>query len=186
MSQTNITTSTGADGITTITWDMPGRSMNVISQASDAEFKAACRTAIADPKVKGVVITSAKPAFIAGADLSMMEGISAGAGLTKEQQAKSIFDFFNTNAIFTRQVEKCGKPFVAAISVFLLGFVGLVVSNVPYLVPDSMTVWQGAAAPNSQIFSLVGVLIMLPVILGYTAFIYWTFRGKMRHGEGYH
>ena len=116
-----ITTSTDADGITTITWDMPGRSMNVISADSDREFKAACRAAIADPKVKGVVITSAKPAFIAGADLSMMEGISAGAGLTKEQQAKTIFDFFNENAKFTREVEKCDKPFVAAINGTALG-----------------------------------------------------------------
>lgn len=78
------------------------------------------------------------------------------------------------------------KPFISAIALFLLGFVGLVVSNAPYLVPRSVTVWQGAAVPNSQMFSLVGVLIMLPVILGYTAFVYWTFRGKVREGEGYH
>ena len=117
----NITTATDADGIATITWDMPGRSMNVISQASDAEFKAACRAAIADTSVKGVIITSAKPAFIAGADLEMMESISAGVGLTNEQRAKMIFDFFNTNAIFTREVEKCGKPFVAAINGTALG-----------------------------------------------------------------
>ena len=78
------------------------------------------------------------------------------------------------------------QPFAAAIAIFLLGFIGLVISNVPYLVPASMTVWQGAAVPKSQLFSLVGVLIMLPVILGYTAFVYWTFRGKIRHGEGYH
>ena len=118
---TNITSTTDADGIATITWDMPGRSMNVISADSDREFKAACLAAIADKAVKGVVITSAKPAFIAGADLSMMEGISAGAGLSKEQQAKTIFDFFNDNAKFTRKVEKSGKPFVAAINGTALG-----------------------------------------------------------------
>ncbi len=118
---TNITSTTDADGIATITWDMPGRSMNVISADSDREFKAACLAAIADKAVKGVVITSAKPAFIAGADLSMMEGISAGAGQTKEQQAKAIFDFFNDNAKFTRVVEKSGKPFVAAINGTALG-----------------------------------------------------------------
>jgi cytochrome d ubiquinol oxidase subunit II len=56
----------------------------------------------------------------------------------------------------------------------------------PYLVPDSITVWQAAAAPSSQMFMLVGTLIMLPVILGYTVFVYWTFAGKIRHGEGYH
>jgi 3-hydroxyacyl-CoA dehydrogenase / enoyl-CoA hydratase / 3-hydroxybutyryl-CoA epimerase len=118
---TNITSTTDADGIATVTWDMPGRSMNVISADSDREFKAACLAAIADKAVKGVVITSAKPAFIAGADLSMMEGISAGAGQTKEQQAKAIFDFFNDNAKFTRVVEKSGKPFVAAINGTALG-----------------------------------------------------------------
>jgi cytochrome d ubiquinol oxidase subunit II len=78
------------------------------------------------------------------------------------------------------------KPFFSAIALFLLGFVGLVISNVPYLVPDSITVWQAAAAPSSQLFMLVGTLLMLPVILGYTAFVYWTFRGKVRAGEGYH
>jgi len=77
-------------------------------------------------------------------------------------------------------------PFLSAIGLFLLGFLGLVISNVPYLVPPSITVWEAAAVPESQIFTLVGVLIMLPLILGYTAFVYWTFRGKVREGESYH
>jgi cytochrome d ubiquinol oxidase subunit II len=78
------------------------------------------------------------------------------------------------------------SPFIAAIALFLLGYLGLVISNMPYLVPPSLTVWQAAAAPGSQLFMLVGVLILLPVILGYTVFVYWTFRGKIRAGEGYH
>lgn len=78
------------------------------------------------------------------------------------------------------------SPFLSAVALFLLGFLGLVVSNAPYLVPPTLTVWQAAAPPNSQIFMLVGVLVMLPVILGYTVFVYWTFRGKVREGEGYH
>jgi len=77
-------------------------------------------------------------------------------------------------------------PFFSAVGLFLLGFLGLVISNVPYLVPPSITVWEAAAVPESQIFTLVGVLIMLPIILAYTAFVYWTFRGKVREGEGYH
>lgn len=77
-------------------------------------------------------------------------------------------------------------PFLSAVGMFLTGFIGLVISNVPYLVPPSLTVWEAAAAPESQMFSLIGVLIMLPIILGYTAFVYWTFRGKVREGEGYH
>lgn len=78
------------------------------------------------------------------------------------------------------------SPFLSAVALFLLGFLGLVVSNAPYLVPPTLTVWQAAAPPSSQIFMLVGVLVMLPVILGYTVFVYWTFRGKVREGEGYH
>ncbi len=78
------------------------------------------------------------------------------------------------------------KPFVSTIALFLLGFVGLAVSNLPYLVPPSLDVWQAAAHPSSQLFMLIGVLIFVPVILAYTVFVYWTFRGKVKAGEGYH
>jgi cytochrome d ubiquinol oxidase subunit II len=78
------------------------------------------------------------------------------------------------------------EPFLAAVALFLLGFVGLLISNVPYLVPGALTVWEAAAAPSSQLFMLVVTLLLLPIILGYTAFVYWTFRGKVRAGEGYH
>ena len=78
------------------------------------------------------------------------------------------------------------SPFIASVSLFLLGFAGLAISNVPYIVPPSLTVWDAAAAPSSQLFMLVGTLVMLPVILAYTVFVYWTFRGKKRAGEGYH
>ncbi len=77
-------------------------------------------------------------------------------------------------------------PFLAAVALFLLAYVGLVVSNVPYLVPPVIDVWEAAADPKSQRFMLVGVLVLLPVILGYTVFNYWVFRGKVRSGEGYH
>jgi cytochrome d ubiquinol oxidase subunit II len=77
-------------------------------------------------------------------------------------------------------------PFLAAIALFLLGYLGLVISNFPYLVPPSLTVWDTAAAPSSQIFMLLGTLVLLPMILGYVAFVYWLFRGKVREGESYH
>jgi cytochrome bd ubiquinol oxidase subunit II len=77
-------------------------------------------------------------------------------------------------------------PFVAAIALFLLGYLGLVISIYPYLVPPALTVWQTAAHPASQIFMLLGTAALLPLILGYVAFIYWIFRGKVREGEGYH
>jgi cytochrome bd ubiquinol oxidase subunit II len=77
-------------------------------------------------------------------------------------------------------------PFLAAIALFLLGYLGLVISNFPYLVPPSLTIWQTAAAPATQIFMLMGTLMMLPIIIGYMIFVYWTFGGKLREGEGYH
>ena len=77
-------------------------------------------------------------------------------------------------------------PFLAAIALFLLGYVGLVISNFPYLVPPSLSIWDTAAAPASQIFMLLGTLVLLPMILGYIAFVYWLFRGKVREGESYH
>jgi cytochrome d ubiquinol oxidase subunit II len=77
-------------------------------------------------------------------------------------------------------------PFLATIALFLLGYLGLVISSYPYLVPPSLTVWQTAAAPTSQLFMLVGTVALLPVVLGYTTFVYWLFRGKVRVGEGYH
>ena len=77
-------------------------------------------------------------------------------------------------------------PFLASVALFLLAYVGLVISNVPYLVPPVLDVWEAAADPKSQMFMLVGVLILLPIILGYTVFNYWVFRGKVRAGEGYH
>ena len=77
-------------------------------------------------------------------------------------------------------------PFLAAIALFLLGYLGLVISTFPYLVPPVLTIWQAAAAPASQIFMLTGTLALLPIILGYIVFVYWVFRGKVREGEGYH
>jgi cytochrome d ubiquinol oxidase subunit II len=76
-------------------------------------------------------------------------------------------------------------PFLATIALFLLGYLGLVISNFPYLVPPSLTVWQTAAAPESQIFMLLGTLLLLPIILGYIVFVYWLFRGKVKAGESY-
>ncbi|BCJ90184.1 ubiquinol oxidase subunit II, cyanide insensitive [Terrihabitans soli] len=77
-------------------------------------------------------------------------------------------------------------PFLGTIVLFLLGYAGLVISTVPYLVPPHLTFWDTAAAPESQIFLLIGTLFLLPMILGYTIFVYWTFRGRVAPGEGYH
>jgi cytochrome bd ubiquinol oxidase subunit II len=77
-------------------------------------------------------------------------------------------------------------PFLASIALFLLGFLGLLISNFPYLVPPSLTIWQTAAAPATQVFMLMGTLLLLPIIFGYMIFVYWIFGGKLREGQGYH
>jgi len=77
-------------------------------------------------------------------------------------------------------------PFFATIVLFLLGFAGLGVSRFPYLVPPSLTIWQTAAPPASQSFMLVGTAVLLPLVLAYTAYVYWLFRGKIGPGESYH
>jgi cytochrome d ubiquinol oxidase subunit II len=79
-----------------------------------------------------------------------------------------------------------GTPFFATIGLFVLGFVGLAISWFPYLVPPSLTIWETAAAPASQIFLLLGAVALLPLILGYNVILHWVFRGKVREGEGYH
>lgn len=81
---------------------------------------------------------------------------------------------------------KVFQPFAAAVMLFLLSYAGLVVSNIPYLVPPSITIWEAAADPASQVFLLIGTVLLLPVILGYTALVFWLFRGKIRPGDSYH
>jgi cytochrome d ubiquinol oxidase subunit II len=78
------------------------------------------------------------------------------------------------------------RPFFLSLALFALSYAGLGISMWPYIVPQSVTIWQAAAPPNSQIFMLVGVAILVPLILGYTGWAYWVFRGKVRAGSGYH
>ncbi|MDQ5850952.1 MAG: cytochrome d ubiquinol oxidase subunit II, partial [Chloroflexota bacterium] len=77
-------------------------------------------------------------------------------------------------------------PFLGAIGLFLLGFLGLAISTFPYVIPPQLTIWQASAPPSTQAFMLAGVAVLLPIVLGYMAFVYWIFRGKIRPGEGYH
>jgi cytochrome d ubiquinol oxidase subunit II len=77
-------------------------------------------------------------------------------------------------------------PFVCAILLFLLSFLGIAISLFPMIVPHAYTLWQAASAPAAQAFLIVGTLFLLPVILVYTAWSYWVFRGKVRADIGYH
>ena len=76
-------------------------------------------------------------------------------------------------------------PFLIALGLFALGLIGLGISLYPYVVPRAITIWDAAAPPASLEFMLVGAAVMVPVILAYTGYAYWVFRGKTG-SEGYH
>jgi cytochrome d ubiquinol oxidase subunit II len=77
-------------------------------------------------------------------------------------------------------------PFFLSLALFALSYAGLGISMYPYIVPQSITIWQAASPENSQLFMLVGVAILIPLILAYTGWAYWVFRGKVKAGMGYH
>ena len=78
------------------------------------------------------------------------------------------------------------RPFLATVAIFVLSYAGLGVSFYPNLVPPSLTIAEAAAPDSSLLFLLVGAVVLIPMILAYTAYSYWVFRGKVRPGDGYH
>ena len=77
-------------------------------------------------------------------------------------------------------------PFVAALALVFLGYSGMAISIWPHIVPPAISIWEAASPPSSQGFALVGTLFILPIILMYTAWSYWVFRGKVKADAGYH
>ena len=77
-------------------------------------------------------------------------------------------------------------PFLGAIGLFLMSFVGIAISLWPMIVPGHFTLEEAAASPSTQAFLLIGTLVLLPIILVYTGWSYWVFRGKVRADIGYH
>jgi len=77
-------------------------------------------------------------------------------------------------------------PFLLTLALVFLGYSGLGISLWPHVIPPSITIWQAAGPPQSLGFALVGALLVIPLVLTYTGWAYWVFRGKVRHGEGYH
>jgi cytochrome d ubiquinol oxidase subunit II len=106
-----------------------------------------------------IVYTAPVPIFVALAALALFWGLSTGRETT---------------------------PFLAAIALFVLCYIGLGISFYPYIVPPSLTIWDAAAPDSSLVFLLVGALFLIPVILGYTAWSYWVFRGKVDPKASYH
>lgn len=107
-----------ADGIATLTIDCPGRSMNVIDQAFMDSLGACLERVVADGAVKGAIVTSAKDAFVAGADLLAME---ANLDETADDPLPLLLDKYGSLSRLYRRLETCGKPFVAALNGSAMG-----------------------------------------------------------------
>ncbi|MGQ3353335.1 MAG: 3-hydroxyacyl-CoA dehydrogenase NAD-binding domain-containing protein [Phreatobacter sp.] len=122
----NFTWSVDSDGIALLTWDMQGKSMNVIDESVGHDLNAAVDAAVADAAVKGVVITSGKDTFSGGADLTMLErlGQTFKDAIKAKGPEAAMADFFEQSRAYSlvlRKIETCGKPFVCAINGMCLG-----------------------------------------------------------------
>ncbi len=125
MAYTNFTVETDADGIALVTWDMPGKSMNVFTAEILEELNAIIDATVADAAVKGVVFTSGKSSFSGGADLSMIKSMFS---FYQEEKAKDpavatqkLFDLVGRMTGLFRKLETCGKPWVSAINGTCMG-----------------------------------------------------------------
>ncbi|MBL1257615.1 3-hydroxyacyl-CoA dehydrogenase NAD-binding domain-containing protein [Methylocystis sp. Sn-Cys] len=126
MNLANFRFETGADGVALLTWDMPGRSMNVINPEVMAELDSVIDAVVNNADIKGCVIASGKSAFSGGADLSMLQqGAAQYAKALKEQGEEAANKLFFENSrklsLLYRKLETCGKPFAIAINGVCLG-----------------------------------------------------------------
>ncbi|HKH95402.1 MAG TPA: enoyl-CoA hydratase-related protein, partial [Beijerinckiaceae bacterium] len=126
MQLTNFRFETDADGIALVTWDMAGRSMNVIDASVMTDLDAIVDKVASDAAIKGAVITSGKEAFSGGADLTMLQGLGGEyARLAKQQGEEAAMRFFFEESrklsLLYRKLETCGKPFAAAVHGVCLG-----------------------------------------------------------------
>src|ERR1700704_254281 len=126
MTYTNFKLDIDGDGIALLTWDVPDRSMNVITLQGIEELSAIVEKIAADAAVKGAVITSAKDTFCAGADLTLLESLGRTFATFikeqgEEQAALRLFEESRKLSLLYRRIETCGKPWVAAINGTALG-----------------------------------------------------------------
>src|SRR5581483_4069902 len=126
MSFTHFTLDVDADGLALVTWNSPGRTMNVLDTPVKDELSAIVEQTAADPAVKGVVITSGKDSFCAGADLTVLEDISRSYKELAASQGEAaanqrVLDESRKTSVLYRRIETCGKPWVAAINGVAVG-----------------------------------------------------------------
>ena len=91
-----------------------------------------------------------------------------------------IFLYITLKKLPLKNDAQCWVPFLGSMGLFILGFFGLTYSFYPYIVPNQLTIWQAASSPESLKVILIGALIVLPFIIGYTIFAYRVFWGKVK------
>jgi 3-hydroxyacyl-CoA dehydrogenase / enoyl-CoA hydratase / 3-hydroxybutyryl-CoA epimerase len=125
MTYNNFKFETDTDGIALVTWDVPGKSMNVFTQEVMKELEAITDAVIADAAIKGVVFTSGKDSFSGGADLTMLKAMfemyNAEKSKNPENATKLLFDVAGKMTWLFRKIETCGKPWVSAINGVCMG-----------------------------------------------------------------
>ncbi|RWM72251.1 3-hydroxyacyl-CoA dehydrogenase NAD-binding domain-containing protein [Mesorhizobium sp.] len=125
MSYTNFTLDIDADGIALVTWDMPGRSMNVFTEEAMLEMNAIVDKVASDAAIKGAVITSGKDSFSGGADITMLQKMLATFAADKakdlDKATKALFENAGYMTGLFRKLETSGKPWVSAINGTCMG-----------------------------------------------------------------
>ncbi len=162
-----------AQGIVTLTLDYPGKSMNVIDQSLMDDLRDCITRVAADPAVIGAIVTSGKQAFVAGADLLSME---ANLDSMRDDSMQVLFDKCASLSRLLRQMETCGKPFVAAINGTAMGG-GLeiclachyrVVSDAPGLLlglPEVQVGLLPGAGGTQRMLRILGISRAMPYLL---------------------
>ncbi len=163
-------------GIATLTIDVPGRSMNVFTEQAIKELKDLIEKVSADEKIKGAVITSGKSAFLAGADLTML------LSLTKKAETAPVEDVFDEafalNSVL-RQLETCGKPFVAAVNGLAMGGgLELILACHGRIVADDPKIKLGLPEVKIGLLPGAGGTQRLPRLMGVQPSLPYLLQGK--------
>jgi cytochrome d ubiquinol oxidase subunit II len=139
--------------------------------------------------------------YLVWALLAFIVGISIWTPLIEESIAQRWFSLPNmlwlspvpvlvaiTTALLLRSLARDAHatPFLLTLGMIFLGYLGLGISIWPNVIPYEVSIWDAAGPASSMAFALIGTLLIIPLVLFYTAWSYWVFRGKVRHGEGYH
>jgi len=173
----NVSLAIDSDGIARITFDMPDRAMNVLNEASIADFAACAEKAMADDAVSGIVLASAKRDFIAGADLQMLGSWSAQvANLPPVEAARRIFGWTMMLQTLLRRLESCGKPLAAALPGTALGGGFEVALAAHYRVaadndraqlglPEAKLGLMPGAGGTQRVVRMLGVMAAAPIIM---------------------